>query len=300
MITLRQIRSVIAVFEEGSFTRAATRENATQSGVSQHIAAVEASLGVTLFERETGGVHPTAAGKRYYEQAVQALRNLDAAAGEARAAAVGTSGPVFAGLMPAFTRAALAPVLDRFMGAHPNIDVKVIEGYSGALTDMVRAQSLDFALVPASTANVGLSVTHLVRDREMLISGAGQGLPHGAPVILSELDPINLIAPTRSNVRRQKLEEYIETHNVRIHRLLEMDAMMGTLELVALGDWVSILPGLLCANDSDGSVRHVAPVDAPPLYSEFVMIEPARKPLSPQAAALFEAMRDEIVRLASG
>ncbi len=31
-IPLRQIRAVIAVCEEGSFTRAAQRENATQSG----------------------------------------------------------------------------------------------------------------------------------------------------------------------------------------------------------------------------------------------------------------------------
>ena len=51
MITLRQIQSVVAVVEEQSFTRAATRENATQSGISQHVKAVEASLGVTLFDR---------------------------------------------------------------------------------------------------------------------------------------------------------------------------------------------------------------------------------------------------------
>ena len=45
-IPLRQIRAVIAVCEEGSFTRAAPRENATQSGISQHIAAVERAVGV--------------------------------------------------------------------------------------------------------------------------------------------------------------------------------------------------------------------------------------------------------------
>jgi LysR family transcriptional regulator, nitrogen assimilation regulatory protein len=38
-IPLRQIRAVIAACEEGSFTRAAARENATQSGISQHVAA---------------------------------------------------------------------------------------------------------------------------------------------------------------------------------------------------------------------------------------------------------------------
>ena len=40
-LSLHQVRAVIAVCEEGSFTRAASRENATQSGISQHIAAVE-------------------------------------------------------------------------------------------------------------------------------------------------------------------------------------------------------------------------------------------------------------------
>ena len=40
-IALRQIRAVIAVCEEGSFTRAAERENATQSGISQHVATVD-------------------------------------------------------------------------------------------------------------------------------------------------------------------------------------------------------------------------------------------------------------------
>jgi len=44
-IPLRQVRAVIAVCEEGSFTRAAERDNATQSGISQHVAAVERKLG---------------------------------------------------------------------------------------------------------------------------------------------------------------------------------------------------------------------------------------------------------------
>ena len=64
-IPLSQIRAVIAVCEEGSFTRAAERENATQSGISQHVAAVERALGVRLFERSTAGVAPTPAGQRY-------------------------------------------------------------------------------------------------------------------------------------------------------------------------------------------------------------------------------------------
>lgn len=298
-ITLRQIRSIVAVYEERSFTRAAQRENATQSGVSQHVAAAEAALGVTLFEREPNGVHPTPSGIRYYEHAVQVLRQLDLAQSDARAVGGGISGPVDAGLMPTFTRATLAPVLDRFLAAHPEITVRIVEGYSGALTDMVRGESLDFALVPAGPGFAGIDVTHLARDREMLVSGPTAGFAHGEDIRLADAPPLNMIVPSKGNIRRTKLEEYFETHGVRIARMLEMDAMMGTLELVALGDWVSVLPGLICVNDRDGRLRHVSPLADPPLYSDFVMIEPRRKPLSPQARRLFDAMREEIQQLAT-
>ena len=76
-IPLRQVRAVIAVCEEGSFTRAADRENATQSGISQHVAAVERKLGVRLFERAAGGAVPTPAGLRYYKSCVGAVSALE-------------------------------------------------------------------------------------------------------------------------------------------------------------------------------------------------------------------------------
>ena len=63
------------------------------------------------------------------------------------------------------------------------------------------------------------------------------------------------------------------------------------------GNWVSILPGLICVADRDGKTRHVSPLDDPPLYSEFVMIEPSRRPLSPQAGLFFQALNNEIERL---
>src|SRR5580704_13910920 len=75
-VSLRQIRAVVAVCEEGSFTRAAARENATQSGISQHIAALERSLGVRLFERSNAGVRVTPAGLHYYRRGIEALGTL--------------------------------------------------------------------------------------------------------------------------------------------------------------------------------------------------------------------------------
>src|SRR4029079_17939695 len=104
-IPLRQIRAVIAVCEEGSFTRAAQRENATQSGISQHVAAVERSLKVKLFERTAGGGPPTQAGLRAYKRCVEAVGALEHAAEEARSMGGKVTGELRIGLMPTFTRA---------------------------------------------------------------------------------------------------------------------------------------------------------------------------------------------------
>ncbi|GAB5377212.1 MAG: hypothetical protein AcusKO_36740 [Acuticoccus sp.] len=212
MPTLRQIRSVLAVYEEGSFTAAAMRENATQSGISQHVAAVESELALALFERAPEGVRPTPAGERYYARAVEALRALAAAETEARD--VGElSGAVNAGLMPTFTRAVLAPALERLAAAHPNVSVRVFEGYSGTLTDMVRAGELDFALVPAFAPGAALVATPLGRDREMLVARAGAFAP-GVPVAAATLAPLKLIAPSRANTRRARLDAYFAANGV--------------------------------------------------------------------------------------
>jgi len=299
MVTLRQIQSVVAVVEERSFTRAANRENATQSGISQHVAAVEKTLGIPLFERSSDGVTPTPAGARYYKRCIEILRALEVAKGEARQADGTMTGKIRAGLIPAFTRAALAPALERFADRYPGVEIEVTEGYSGALMGLVRAESLDFALVPGFAGETGLKVTHLNRSREMLVSGPRHGLRHLAPLRLSDQRPLKIILPTRANVRRSKITEYIETHGVQIDRVLEMDAMLGTLELVAASDWVTILPWIICSPDAegDGAVRRISPLADPPLHSDFVVIEPARSPLQPQGHLFLEEIRAELDRL---
>lgn len=299
MATLRQVRSMVAVVEEGSFTAAAQRENATQSGISQHVAALEAELKLLLFVRGPDGVTPTPAGERFYARAIEALRSLSAAQTEARSTLGTLAGPVTAGLMPTFTRAATAAALERVALAHPEVAVHIVEGYSGALTEMVRAGEIDFALVPAFVAGDGLTVAHVARDREMFVSAPKLGLPHGKPVRARDLPPLKLVVPGIANVRRAKVVEYMTTNGVRIERMMEMDSMMGTLDLVGRSEWVAVLPGLVCGPDADGRERHVAPLAEPALRSDFVSIEPSRRPLSPQAALLLAELKADIVALAT-
>jgi LysR family nitrogen assimilation transcriptional regulator len=295
-ISLRQIRAVIAVCEERSFTRAAARENATQSGISQHIAAVERALGVALFERSTAGVTPTAAGTRYYRRCVDAVGALEAAGEEMRTLAGRVSGPLRVGLMPTFTRAALAPALKDYVQQHPDVTLRIVEGYSALLTDMVLAEELDFAVVPGFEGRTGLKSRLLTRDREMLLSGKARGLKPLKAVRLANFSPLKLVMPGLQNVRRRNLDTYFQTNGITVTELIEMDAMTGTLEFVAASDWVTVLPSLICVNDIAPGDIIVSPID-PPLHAEFIVIEPARRVLSVQARLFLERLEAEVARI---
>jgi LysR family transcriptional regulator, nitrogen assimilation regulatory protein len=296
-IALRQVRAVIAVCEEGSFTRAAERENATQSGISQHVATVERTLGVKLFERSARGIVPTPAGLRYYKSCVEAVGRLEEANEDARARAGLVAGDLRIGLMPTFTRAVLAPTLEDFVPRHPDVRLHVFEGYSGVLTDMVLADELDFAVVPAFEGRVGLKSRLLVRDREMLLSGGKHGLAPLAPVRLADCAPLKIVVPGPDNVRRRNLETYFQTHGVEIAAMLEMDAMIGTLEFVARSDWMTVLPSLISVNDIGKGDLVVNPIVGPPLHAEFVVIQPTRRTLSMPARRFLERFEAEVAHI---
>jgi DNA-binding transcriptional LysR family regulator len=296
-IPLRQVRAVIAVCEEGSFTRAAERENATQSGISQHVAAVERKLGVKLFERAAGRVVPTPAGLRYYKSCVGAVGALEKAAEQARAVAGQVTGELRIGLMPTFTRAVLAPVLDDFVPRCPEVRLHIMEGYSGLLTKMVLDQELDFAVVPAFEGTIGLKSRLLVRDREMLLSGQRAGFNPLAPLRLADCKPLKIVLPSPDNIRRRNLETYFQAQGVQIETILEMDAMIATLEFVARSDWVTILPSVISVNDIGRGELVVNPLVAPELHAEFVVIEPTRRILSTQAHIFLQRIEQEVAHI---
>jgi LysR family tcuABC transcriptional regulator len=296
-LSLRQIRAVIAVCEEGSFTHAAARESATQSGISQHIAAIERAVGVRLFERSAKGVRPTPAGSRYYRRCIEAIGTLQAAGDEMRALAGRVSGNLRIGLMPTFTRAALAPALKDYVRDYPDVKLKIVEGYSAVLTDMVLAEELDFAVVPTFEGRVGLKSRLLARDREMLLSGRARRLKPLVPIRLADCAPLKIVVPGPHNIRRRNLETYFQTNDIAIENMLEMDAMIGTLEFVAHSDWVTVLPSIICINDVGRGELVVNSIIDPPLFAEFVVIYPARRPLPREAQLFLDRIEREIAQI---
>ena len=295
--SLKDIRLFVAVYEERSFTAAAEREHATQSGVSQHIRKLEDRFGARLFSRDRGTVTPTPAGESYYRRCVELLRAYQVADNSVRSYAGGLMGEIAVGLMPTMTRCTLAPTLSRFIEAHPNVRLRIVEAYSAVLTGQVRAGTLDFAVVPGFPGLAGLKSRLFLITPEVLVSRAHSGLSHMQPLGLKALAPLKLVMPGAQNARRTLLESYLVSNNIPIERTIELDAMLGTLDFVANSDWVAILPGIMMVSDVERPLLTINPIVEPVLPVDLVLIEPSRRVLSPAARAFVEMLQQETGRL---
>ncbi|MFL6931534.1 MAG: LysR family transcriptional regulator substrate-binding protein, partial [Xanthobacteraceae bacterium] len=131
----------------------------------------------------------------------------------------------------------------------------------------------------------------------MLLSGRQRGLTPLAQVQLADCAPLKIVVPGAQNVRRRNLETYFQTHGVEVAAMLEMDAMIGTLEFVARSDWVTVLPSLISVNDIAKGDLVVSPITDPPLHIECIVIQPARRTLTTQARLFLERFEAEAARI---
>lgn len=114
-IDLRQLRALVAVVDEGTFTDAAIALGTSQASVSRAVAALESAVGTRVLSRTTRQVATTAVGSRVLEHARQAL----AAVAALEQVAARTDAEVRVGYAWSALGEHTAPVQRRWAENHP-------------------------------------------------------------------------------------------------------------------------------------------------------------------------------------
>jgi len=229
-LDLKQIRCFVAAYEEGSFSKAALREHCTQPGLSVYIQRLERMLAHRLFERKARGVTPTIAGRHFYACCGDVLKTVSLAKQRMLDMAGNVATDINVGVSPTLFKGVLPWMLPDYLSAHPYVDVRLAEAYSGTLTDWVVSGEVQVAIVTKPPVHLGLETTHFFRDRLVLVT-RGSGTRHkGRRARLrssSELQELKLILPSP----RHSLRQVIEAAAVRLGakgsgRILEIDGML--------------------------------------------------------------------------
>lgn len=158
------------------------------SAVTKRLAALEAGLGLRLFQRTTRRVSPTAEGDTLCERAVPLLRAFDEVESELRERQAKPAGPVRLAATFGFGRLWVGPALAEFQALHPGVQVQLqlteqlpdltVEGFDGAIW---------LWNAPNERAAEWVS-RRLASNQRVLVAAPRYLQQHGTPQSLQELD----------------------------------------------------------------------------------------------------------------
>jgi DNA-binding transcriptional LysR family regulator len=145
--TLQHLRYAIVAADHGSFRRAADALLLRQSTLSRCIRQLEESVGMVVFERSSGGVRATLAGRDFLRVARSILEQMDALLATAHRTGRGEAGRLAIGFYTSLSagnfRASLMDLRQRF----PQIEVEMIENSRARLVTALRNGVVDMAIV---------------------------------------------------------------------------------------------------------------------------------------------------------
>jgi LysR family hydrogen peroxide-inducible transcriptional activator len=156
MISLKQIRYILAVEKTLNFKRAAERCSVSQSALSSAVAEMERQLGFQIFERDNKKVLVTSLGKRCLERAREIKLRVDDLEALGQTLGAPLSHPMSLGIIPTIGPYLLPRTLPEVRRHYPEFKLRIYEEQSRLLVDMVRQGELDTAILALPYAIDGL------------------------------------------------------------------------------------------------------------------------------------------------
>ncbi|SEA48869.1 LysR family transcriptional regulator, hydrogen peroxide-inducible genes activator [Bowdeniella nasicola] len=185
---LRDLEYLVALAEEGNFSRAAVRAGVSQPTLSTQIKKLETELGVPLVERTPAGLLFTEAGRQVLARARHVMSDLAEIRMLAQQAADPASATLTLGMFPTLGPYLLPRLMPHLAERLPELKVRLVEDKSEALLAQLLAGEIDAVTLAEPPAADGLAAEDLFREEFLLAAPRGHALVEG------ELEPLRLSA----------------------------------------------------------------------------------------------------------
>jgi len=251
-MNLRDLRYLLAIVEHGHFGRAAEACGISQPTLSVQVRKLEELLGVTLFERATKLVAPTAACDLLIGHARAAVAEADAILAVARSLRDPLAGRFRLGIIPTLAPYLLPLVFAPLRDALPALDVEPWEDQTAALLERLRTHGLDAALL--ATDVDGADLTSQPLFAEPFLAALPPEHPLAAQDIVAEADLARdiLVLADGHCLRDQTLAACGQSWP--LGGTLRAASLSTLLNMVAAGYGTTLIPGLAAGAAQDAGI----------------------------------------------
>lgn len=289
-VTLRQLRVLLAVAEQGGFGRAGDSIGLSQPAVSQCIRSLEAELGLKLLDRTTREVMLTAVGQALVAPLRRVLDELDTVLEEARGSGAAARGVVHVASAPTISGGLMPQVLAAAQRRYPDIQVRLSDQTQQLAIEGVRGGAVDFAVIVGTDHDPTLEQQPLFDERFVLVCPAGHALAERKLLTLADAADWPLVLLDHTSGSRPLIDRAFARAGLSLRPVLDVGHPATAFRMVQAGLGVSVLPALSLPLPDAQGLRAV-PLEAT-LNRQVVLARRPQRSLAPAARRLWDLIAE--------
>lgn len=281
-MNLRQLRTFVAIADSGGLARAEVRLHLSQPAATRQIQALEAALGVVLFDRVGRGMHLTSEGEDLLRRSRRLLLDADSIVERARVLKGGKTGTLRVGATTQVIEATLAGFLPRYQRWHPGVAIHLVEDGGERLPSRLERGDAQLAFVVHDARFV---CRPLYPAHGLAVLGKKHRLGARRTLDVAELGDEPLLLLNRDFASRHWFDDACRAAHIDPNILLESAAPQTVIALAAAGYGVAIVPSTVKVPPRD--VRIVALVQGRSAIGRWLTIAWDAQRFQPPYAAQF-------------
>lgn len=288
-MNLRQLKTIVAIADHGSFAAAGQAIGLSQSAVSLQIKSLEEEIGAELFDRTLRPPRPTPAGQDIVDRAraiLDQIEELKGAPDETR-----ISGRLTVGAVPTTLSGIVPLALGELRDRQPGLAITVVSGSSSVLADQAMRGEIDVAVVAKPPQTLPGLEWRNVADEPYAVIGPEAAVGETDRELLTG-NPF--IWFNRKTWAGQQIEQHLNHQKIRVEASMEIDSLDAIRSMVSAGLGVSIIPMCIGAAPLPDNVRAVPLGD--PVNARIIGL--LHRPGSPNQR-LIDTFHEALERLAS-
>ena len=223
------------LYEEKSISKTANKLYVSQPAISYSLKELENQLGYTLFYRNSKGIEPTEEAKELYGYISTAFNILNEAEDHLKKLSNLNIGCIKIGMTSQINMSFLADYIAKFQKKYPGVKFEIITKTTSEMMAMLENKSLDLVID-------ALPITSKKDVKKVILTELNNCFVYNKNKYkkvniesLEDLTKYDLILPSYDTSVRSKIDEYMESKNVKINSLIEADTSEIIMEMTYKG-----------------------------------------------------------------
>lgn len=207
-ISKSQVRSLIAIAENGSFAGAARALGVSQTSLQRAARDLERTLRTPLYVQTAVGIVATPAAVEFARKVKLALREIELGIEEVEAARGNIGGEIVIGAMLLAGSVVLASVINEFVSKYPKANVRILNGNASDMLRYLRRGDVDVVIgLLRNPASEDLIHRALAETPYVVVARHGHPLLQKSQVTLDDLADYDWIVGTPGATRRNHFDD---------------------------------------------------------------------------------------------